>query len=106
MTRRRMLKFLTLALMVSFPPVPAENATGYHLLSAADATKHLSNPSVPRMNLAQVRRIADTATNFGIIRIKKVPGQPFATTPVFYMFDQDAAGLMSRYEPGLLLTAW
>jgi hypothetical protein len=79
-------------------PTPAENATGYHLLSPEDATKHRPTASLPGMGHARAWRIADTATNFGIIRIKKVPAQPFAATVVFYIFDQDAAGLLDRYE--------
>ena len=63
MTRLRPLKLLTLALMVCMAPAPAENATGYHLLSVEEATKHPSNPSVRRTNVPRVQRIADTATN-------------------------------------------
>ena len=94
MTSWRPLKLLTLALMVGMAPAPAENATGYHLLSVEEATKHLSNPSVRRMHLERVQRMRIPQRTSGLYAIKKVPEQPFATTPVFYMFDQDAAGLL------------
>jgi hypothetical protein len=106
MTSWRPLKVPTMALMVSLAPTPAENATGYHLLSLEDATKHRSNPSLPGTGLARAKRIADTATNFGIIHIKKMPAQPFTATAVFYIFDQDAAGLLRSPWNGLLFASW